>query len=221
MGAFLITYPGDEIRSILIIFVLIRVTTIPAALLIGFWFLTQVWNAGSVATVQTGGVAYLAHIGGAMLRSRLPHVSFEEPPQAYRLVFSYTKSPTLQSRTSALKERAARSKPRATSAAGTVGRSSRIIPVPLVETLEAKSKSGAVAEGTGMGVVADCVDVRLFAAELPRPPNLGGAFSHDPRRAEIRTRRDTAKSLARSALPTCWAILSGVRCSTGLACGAV
>lgn len=64
MGAFLITYPGDEIKSLLVIFVFVRVTFIPAALLIGFWFLSQLLNAGAVATVQTGGVAYLAHVGG-------------------------------------------------------------------------------------------------------------------------------------------------------------
>ena len=64
MGAFLVTYPRDEIRALLIIFVFVRVTMIPAALLIGFWFLIQLFSAGSVATVQTGGVAYLAHVGG-------------------------------------------------------------------------------------------------------------------------------------------------------------
>ena len=64
MGAFLITYPRDRIRSILLIFIFIHVTFIPAALLIGFWFLTQLFNAGAVAHAQTGGVAYLAHIGG-------------------------------------------------------------------------------------------------------------------------------------------------------------
>jgi membrane associated rhomboid family serine protease len=64
MGAFIVTYPRDRIRSILIIFVFVRITMIPAALLIGVWFLIQLVNAGSVATVQTGGVAYLAHVGG-------------------------------------------------------------------------------------------------------------------------------------------------------------
>ena len=64
MGAFLVTYPRDEIRALLIIFVFVRVTFIPAALLIGFWFLTQLVNVGSVAAVQTGGVAYVAHVGG-------------------------------------------------------------------------------------------------------------------------------------------------------------
>jgi len=64
MGAFIVTYPRDRIRSVLFIFVFFRVTFIPAALLIGFWFLTQLFNAGQVAQAQSGGVAYLAHIGG-------------------------------------------------------------------------------------------------------------------------------------------------------------
>ena len=64
MGAFLVTYPRDKIRVLLVIFVFVRVTFIPAALLIGFWFLTQLLDVGSVATVQAGGVAYLAHVGG-------------------------------------------------------------------------------------------------------------------------------------------------------------
>lgn len=63
-GAFLVTYPRDEIRSLLFIFIFVRVTFIPAAILIVVWFLIQLLNAGEVATVQTGGVAYLAHIGG-------------------------------------------------------------------------------------------------------------------------------------------------------------
>jgi membrane associated rhomboid family serine protease len=64
MGAFLVTYPRDKIRVLLIIFVFVRVTSIPAALLIGFWFLAQLINARSVAAVQTGGVAYVAHVSG-------------------------------------------------------------------------------------------------------------------------------------------------------------
>ena len=64
MGAFLVTYPRDRIKSVLFIFVFARITFIPAALLIGGWFLIQLVDAGSVAKVQTGGVAYLAHVGG-------------------------------------------------------------------------------------------------------------------------------------------------------------
>jgi len=64
MGAFIVTYPRDQIKSLLFIFVFFRITFIPAALLIGFWFLIQLVHAGAVAQVQTGGVAYLAHVGG-------------------------------------------------------------------------------------------------------------------------------------------------------------
>jgi membrane associated rhomboid family serine protease len=64
MGGFMVTYPRDRIKSILIIFIFVKITMIPAALLIGFWFLTQLFNAGQVAHAQSGGVAYLAHVGG-------------------------------------------------------------------------------------------------------------------------------------------------------------
>src|SRR6266849_2745918 len=64
MGAFMVTYPRDQIKSVLFIFVFARITFIPAALLIGVWFLIQLVHAGQVAQVQTGGVAYLAHVGG-------------------------------------------------------------------------------------------------------------------------------------------------------------
>jgi membrane associated rhomboid family serine protease len=65
MGAFLITYPRDRIRTILFFGWFVRVTFIPAIILVGFWFLTQLFNeVGALADVQNGGVAYMAHIGG-------------------------------------------------------------------------------------------------------------------------------------------------------------
>ncbi|HXY37867.1 MAG TPA: rhomboid family intramembrane serine protease [Planctomycetaceae bacterium] len=64
MGGFLVTYPRDKIRSLLVIFVFVRVTYISAAVLIGFWALTQFLNLGVVAQQPEGGVAYAAHVGG-------------------------------------------------------------------------------------------------------------------------------------------------------------
>ncbi len=64
MGAFLVTYPRDKIRTLLIIGWFVRITFIPAALLIGFWFLVQLLSFGIIADVQSGGVAYVAHIAG-------------------------------------------------------------------------------------------------------------------------------------------------------------
>jgi len=78
MGAFLVTYPRDRIRAALFLFIFVRVTFIPAALLIGFWFLTQLFDAGTVANVQGGGVAYLAHIGGFIFGAVTARL-FEDP----------------------------------------------------------------------------------------------------------------------------------------------
>lgn len=66
MGAFLVTYPRDKIRTVLIIGWFVDIAFIPAALLIGVWFLIQLFNFGTVANVQSGGVvvAYVAHIAG-------------------------------------------------------------------------------------------------------------------------------------------------------------
>ncbi len=64
MGAFLVTYPRDRIRSLLIIVIFVSVAYIPAALLIGVWFLIQFLSLGSLKQQTVGGVAYAAHVGG-------------------------------------------------------------------------------------------------------------------------------------------------------------
>lgn len=64
MGAFLVTYPSDRIRTVLMIGWFVRVTFLPAALLIGLWFVLQLLSFGEVADVQSGGVAYVAHVAG-------------------------------------------------------------------------------------------------------------------------------------------------------------
>lgn len=64
MGAFLVTYPRDEILTVIIFGFFARVTEVSAGLLIGVWFVLQLFNAGTVAQSNTGGIAYLAHVGG-------------------------------------------------------------------------------------------------------------------------------------------------------------
>ncbi len=73
MGAFLITYPRDQIRTVLLFGWFARITAVPALVLVGIWFLTQVFSeVGSVVAVQTGGgVAYMAHIGGFLFGAAL------------------------------------------------------------------------------------------------------------------------------------------------------
>ncbi len=66
MGTFLITFPRDRIRTLLLIGWFVSVPRIPALVLVGLWFLIQLFSqVGAMATTNSGGgVAYMAHIGG-------------------------------------------------------------------------------------------------------------------------------------------------------------
>jgi len=64
MGAFLVTFPRDNIRTILVLAIFITIAYVPAVILIGGWFLLQLWSAGTIAPQESTGVAYLAHVGG-------------------------------------------------------------------------------------------------------------------------------------------------------------
>ncbi len=83
MGAFLVTYPTDRVKSLLIIGWFVRITFIPAAVLIGVWFLLQLLNAGSVVSSEQGGVAYAAHIGGMIFGAVFARL-FEGPRQLFQ-----------------------------------------------------------------------------------------------------------------------------------------
>jgi membrane associated rhomboid family serine protease len=62
LGGYLLLFPRDRVR------VLTRggVAAVPAGVMLGFWILIQFVNGlGTIAnTPETGGVAYMAHIGG-------------------------------------------------------------------------------------------------------------------------------------------------------------
>jgi membrane associated rhomboid family serine protease len=68
MGAFFVTYPGDRIKTLLLLGWFVTVAYVPAWLLVGLWMATQVLSQlGSMASsTQPQGVAYMAHVGGAL-----------------------------------------------------------------------------------------------------------------------------------------------------------
>jgi membrane associated rhomboid family serine protease len=79
MGAFLITYPRDRIRTVLFIGFFATITFVPAFLLIGLWFLIQLVSIGAVSNMPTGGgVAYMAHVGGLIFGAITARL-FEDP----------------------------------------------------------------------------------------------------------------------------------------------
>jgi membrane associated rhomboid family serine protease len=66
MGAFLVMYPRDRIRTAVILGWSVQITFLPAVAMVGLWFAAQVFSqVGAFARVQTDwSVMYLAHIGG-------------------------------------------------------------------------------------------------------------------------------------------------------------
>lgn len=63
MGGYLVFFPRARVDLLLILFVFIKVITIPAWLLLGLWFALQIAN-GAASDASGGGVAYWAHAGG-------------------------------------------------------------------------------------------------------------------------------------------------------------
>ena len=66
LAGYLILFPRASIRTLLFLGPFITMTRVPAILLIGFWFVTQVFSgvAALGESEQTSGVAFWAHVGG-------------------------------------------------------------------------------------------------------------------------------------------------------------
>jgi membrane associated rhomboid family serine protease len=62
LGAYLILYPGARILSLVFIVFLVRVVELPAALVLGLWFVLQLFQGLAATGVET--VAWWAHVGG-------------------------------------------------------------------------------------------------------------------------------------------------------------
>jgi rhomboid family protein len=66
MGAYFVLYPHSRVLT-LIPWIFIQIVEMPAIALLGFWFLMQLFSAGTVAVTSAshgGGVAFAAHVVG-------------------------------------------------------------------------------------------------------------------------------------------------------------
>jgi membrane associated rhomboid family serine protease len=61
LGGYLILFPAARVLTLVFVVFFVRIVPIPAVIVLGFWFLIQLVNAGQIAP---GGVAWFAHIGG-------------------------------------------------------------------------------------------------------------------------------------------------------------
>ncbi len=66
LGAYMVLYPQSRVMTLITLGYFIRLTMVPAVILLGFWFVLQffqgVLSFGMAADV--GGVAFWAHVGG-------------------------------------------------------------------------------------------------------------------------------------------------------------
>ena len=64
LGAYLVLYPRARVHALAFVFFFVTTITVPASLMLVFWFVLQVLSSLPATAVQAGGVAYYAHIGG-------------------------------------------------------------------------------------------------------------------------------------------------------------
>ncbi len=77
MGAYLIKFPHARVVTLVFIFIFITTIDIPAAFLLIYWFLIQLFSGvGSVgeSAISRGDVAWFAHIGGFLAGMGLVYV---------------------------------------------------------------------------------------------------------------------------------------------------
>jgi len=65
LGAYLVLYPNSRVLTIIPLGFFLRMTMIPAAIVLGLWFVLQLFSGVlSMGGPDVGGVAFWAHIGG-------------------------------------------------------------------------------------------------------------------------------------------------------------
>ena len=67
MGAYFVLYPQSRVLTLIPLIFYFEIIELPAVLLLGFWFVMQLFNAGVIAVTAnsaSGGIAFVAHVAG-------------------------------------------------------------------------------------------------------------------------------------------------------------
>ncbi len=90
MGAYFLLYPNARVLTIVPVFFFLEFVVLPAWVMLGFWFVIQLFQGSlAAATPGAGGVAWWAHIGGFVVGAGLVYalrgVGFlqQRVPKAY------------------------------------------------------------------------------------------------------------------------------------------
>ena len=63
LGAYILLHPGATVRVLIFLGFFVTVAHVPALIVLGIWFLLQLFS-GFATPTEGGGVAFWAHIGG-------------------------------------------------------------------------------------------------------------------------------------------------------------
>src|SRR5688572_19327214 len=67
MGAYFVLYPHSRVLTAVPLIFYFEIVELPAVLLLGFWFVMQLFSAGAIAVTanaSSGGIAFVAHVAG-------------------------------------------------------------------------------------------------------------------------------------------------------------
>jgi membrane associated rhomboid family serine protease len=67
LGAYFASFPNHSVKTLIPVFGFPAIVDIPATIMLGYWFITQIFSGFAsiaVTTADSGGVAFFAHIGG-------------------------------------------------------------------------------------------------------------------------------------------------------------
>jgi membrane associated rhomboid family serine protease len=68
LGFYAVMYPRARVRTLIFIIIFITFVNLPALLVLGFWFVLQLFQGvAAISAEAAGGVAWFAHIGGFAL----------------------------------------------------------------------------------------------------------------------------------------------------------
>jgi membrane associated rhomboid family serine protease len=87
MGAYFVLYPHSRVLTLIPLIIFWELIELPAIVLLGFWFLMQLFSAGAIAvtasTHGSGGVAFMAHVAG-FITGLVGVLVFKKRPRADR-----------------------------------------------------------------------------------------------------------------------------------------
>lgn len=80
LGAYIFLFPSARVVTLLPIFFFISVVEVPAIIFLGFWFISQLFSGLASIGIESGGVAWWAHIGGFLVGLVLSPFFLRRPP---------------------------------------------------------------------------------------------------------------------------------------------